>query len=63
VHYKILSPSQNNYHFAVEAKTKNKGDEAGSGKGQIEEAAGQLCRGLNGLIDFFYKHNLLEKRG
>ena len=24
VHYKILSPSQNIYHFAVEAKTKNK---------------------------------------
>jgi hypothetical protein len=42
VQYKILSPSQNIYHFAVEAKTKNKGDEANSGKGQIEEAAGQV---------------------
>ena len=61
VHYKNLYRSSNIYHIAVEAKTGSKGDGAGFGKGQIEEAAGQVCRGLNGLIDVFYKHGLINE--
>jgi len=41
------------YDVAVEASTGEKGDERGSRSGAIEDALGQVCRGLNGLIDYF----------
>lgn len=44
------------YHVAVEAKTGDKGDISGLGRGAIEDAATQICRGMNGLIDFFTSH-------
>lgn len=52
--------SANIYHIGVEARTNKRGDEEGSGKGQIEEACGQVCKGLNGLIEFFYHRKILE---
>jgi hypothetical protein len=41
------------YDVAVEASTGAKGDERGSRSGAIEDAVGQVCRGLNGLIEYF----------
>ena len=41
------------YDVAVEASTGEKGDERGSRSGAIEDAVGQVCRGLNGLIEYF----------
>ena len=52
----ILSSSKNIYHVALEVKSNKEGDIGGSGRGAIEEAATQICRGLNGMIDFLSKH-------
>ena len=41
------------YDVVVEASTGKKGDERGSHSGAIEDAVGQVCRGLNGLIEYF----------
>lgn len=38
------------YHIAVEVRSNAKGDASGPGRGNIEEAVAQVCRGLNGLI-------------
>src|SRR5262249_31435894 len=43
---------QNAYHIALEVRTEEKGDSAGTGRGAIEEAATQICRGLNGFVRF-----------
>lgn len=52
------------YHIGVEASTHKKGDEDGAKKGQeIEDACGQVCRGLNGLIECFYQRNMLKTFG
>jgi hypothetical protein len=40
------------YHVALEVKSSEKGDPHGSGRGKIEEAATQICRGLNGFVEF-----------
>lgn len=40
------------YHIALEIKSDKEGDSGGSGRGVIEEAATQVCRGLNGMIEF-----------
>lgn len=40
------------YHVALEVKSDKKGDPYGAGRGAIEEAATQICRGLNGMIEF-----------
>src|SRR5205823_5646874 len=41
------------YHIGVELRTEAKGDTAASGRNAIEEAAAQVCRGMNGLVGFF----------
>ncbi len=46
------------FQIAVEVKTNSKGDDAGKGRGQIDETATQVCRGLNGLIDSFADRGL-----
>jgi hypothetical protein len=46
----------NAYHIAREISCREKGDSGGSGRGVIEEAATQICRGLNGLLEFLAKH-------
>jgi len=44
------------YHIALEVRSGNKGEASGQGRGAIEEAATQLCRGMNGLISYFEHH-------
>jgi hypothetical protein len=45
--------SSNVYHIALEVRTRERGDPGGSDRGAIEQAATQVCRGLNGLLNFF----------
>ena len=52
-----ICDSTNLFDIALEVKSNEKGD--GPGK-QIENAATQVSRGLNGLIDFFYERNMLK---
>ena len=48
-----LSDSQRIYQIALEVRSKHKGDPGGPGRGEIEEASTQVCRGFNGLIQLF----------
>lgn len=52
----LTGPDENIYHIAVETKSKVPGEPEGHGHGEIEQAATQICRGLNGMIDFFADH-------
>jgi hypothetical protein len=47
---------ENTYHLGVEVSSGEKGDSRGKGRGQIEEAATQVCKCLNGLIEEFRRH-------
>lgn len=40
------------YHIALEIKSDKAGDPESAGRGVIEEAATQVCRGLNGMVEF-----------
>lgn len=40
------------YHIALEVRTDATGDTRGSGRGAIEDAASQICRGSNGFAEF-----------
>lgn len=51
-----LDGSENIYHVAVEVKGAAKGDASGTGRGAIEEAATQVTRGVNGLIECFSRN-------
>jgi hypothetical protein len=52
-----LEPSERIYHVAVEVPSHQKGDPFGSkGRGDIEDACGQICRGMNGFANFFASH-------
>lgn len=44
------------YHRGLEVKGQEKGENSSVGRGQIEEAATQVCKGLNGLANFFAQH-------
>jgi hypothetical protein len=44
------------YHLALELKTDLKGDSSGN-RGGIEEAATQVCRGLNGMVEALIQHH------
>ena len=48
------------YDVAVEAPTGAKGDERGSRSGAIGDAVGQVCRGLNGLIEYFQLYGIVD---
>lgn len=48
-----LSNSNRIYQVAIELRSNDKGDNSSRGRGEIEDAATQVCRGFNGLIDFF----------
>ena len=54
-----FAPSKNIYHIGVEVKNKTDGDPNGSGHGEIEQAATQILRGLNGMVDFFSSNSRL----
>ena len=43
------------YHIALEVKSDSKGDPCGPGRGEIERAVTQICRGLNGMVEFLSK--------
>ena len=49
-----LSTQKPIFHFGIEVKTGEKGEGA-PGRSAIEEAATQVSRGLNGLINFFMR--------
>lgn len=46
--------ADNAYHLAFEVKSQSKG-EASSSRTSIEDAATQVCRGSNGLIEFYLR--------
>jgi hypothetical protein len=48
------------YHIALEVKASESGDSDGKGHGAIEEAATQVCHGLNGLVELFHTQSLLK---
>jgi hypothetical protein len=48
------------YHIALEVKASESGDIDGKGHGTIEEAATQVCHGLNGLVELFHTQSLLK---
>ena len=52
-------PTQDNaYHIALEVKSNAKGEAFGSGgRGAIEDAATQICKGLNGMIELLAENN------
>ncbi len=49
------------YQRGIEIKGDTHGERGGDGRGQIEAAATQLCRGLNGFVDFMIKHPALRR--
>lgn len=48
-----LSGSERIYQIGLEIRSDGKGDPFSKGRGEIEDAATQVCRGMNGLIDLF----------
>lgn len=51
------------FQVALEVRTGEKGDDKGTGRGEIEDAATQVCRGLNGLAEFLGEREDLLARG
>lgn len=51
---KNLVVSERIFQIALEVRTGSPGNEGGKGRGEIEEAATQVCRGLNGFIQVFH---------
>lgn len=47
------------YHIALEVKANKLGDRTGGRPEAIEEAATQVCRGLNGMVETLAKHTQL----
>jgi hypothetical protein len=52
---KSIAYSADAYHVGVEVRTEAQG-EGGTGRGAIEEAATQVCRGMNGFVEFLVRH-------
>ncbi len=48
-----IATSPELFHIGLEVKTAEKGDKKGETRGGIEAAATQVCRALNGMMDFF----------
>lgn len=46
------------FHIALEVPNNDPGDANGKGRGQIEDAATQVLRGLNGLMNSFYERGM-----
>ena len=55
----ISAGTANVYQVGLAVKSNQTGDKAGKTTDAIEDAAGQVCKGLNGLIEFF--HSQREK--
>jgi len=55
----IQDTSQPAYHVGLSVKAKQTGDKKGGRKSDaIEDTAGQVCKGLNGLIEYFNTQRL-----
>lgn len=54
--------SERIYQVAREVRTGEKGDSEGKARDEIEAAATQVCRGLNGIIDSFAQRDALFGR-
>lgn len=50
---------EDSYHIAMEIRSKEKGDPCSKGRGAIEEAAAQVCRGLGGFLEMIAKNRNL----
>jgi hypothetical protein len=46
------------YHIGIEVKSGKKGDSNGQGRGHIEDAVTQVCRGIGGMVDMFLSGRL-----
>jgi hypothetical protein len=51
----MFHDEKNTYHLGVEISSGGKGDTLGRGRGSIEEAATQVCKCLNGLVEGYRK--------
>ena len=51
------------YGLAFEMKSEEKGDPTGTGRGEMEKAATQVMRGLNGFVEFFSDHSEVLQNG
>lgn len=49
------------YNLGLEVKGHDPGDAAAKGRGGIEDAATQVCRGLNGMVEFFSRNHTFWK--
>lgn len=47
---------EESYHIAMEIASKEKGDSFGKGRGAIDEASAQVCRGLSGFVEVIAKY-------
>ena len=52
----LFSDLGNTYHLGIEVSSGQKGDSGGKGRGLIEDAATQVCKCLNGLVEEFQRH-------
>lgn len=48
----MLNPQAEAYHIALEIKSDKAGDKHAKGRGAIEDACTQICRGLNGFVEY-----------
>ena len=49
----VQSDSNRVYHVGLSIKSNQPGDKLGKNTDALEEAAGQVCKGMNGLIEHF----------
>ena len=59
----VFLRTENIWQVALEVRTGRKGDERGSSRGEIEEAATQVLRGFNGLIELFRQQRQFMSSG
>lgn len=64
--YKVINSiasarSSSIYHIGLELKSDEKGEKhAPAGRGAIEEAAGQVLRGMNGMVEYISSYQVLK---
>lgn len=58
----VFSEIKNTYNIGLEVSSGRKGDSSGRGRGQIEEAATQVCKHLNGIVEEFKRREDFLKK-